>query len=255
MKITKIISRLGYLTPLVSLALVVFLQGRHLAHLQNNPKVNYAREEQSLKFALDVQRKLPSFGFSNLIADWTFLRYVQYYGDGVARQVTGYSLIPDFFETMVSTDPRFVKAYLSLSTANSIFAGRPDKTVPLMNRVIKAISPKTSPLAYYIWIYKGFDEILFLGDIKAAQKSYEMASKWASIAGAKVAAANTQSTARFLASNPDTKTAQIAAWAMILSTVPDEKTKEYASAKIKELGGEVMINSSGQIQVKMPNSI
>ena len=42
---------------------------------------------------------------------------------------------------------------------------------------------------------------------------------------------------------------------MILTSVPDEKTKEYASAKIKELGGEVMINSSGQIQVKMPNSI
>ncbi|MFM7441687.1 MAG: hypothetical protein ACKO2V_24325 [Snowella sp.] len=255
MKKQKLFSKLGYLTPWLGLALAVFLQVRHLAHWQKNPNVNYAKEEQSLKFALDVQRKLPSFGFSNLIADWTFLKYVQYYGDGVARQVTGYQLIPDFFETMVSTDPRFVQAYLSLSTANSIFAGRPDKTVSLMNRVIKAISPKTSPLAYYIWIYKGFDEILFLGDLKAAQHSYEMASKWARIAGAETSAANTQATAQFLASNPDPKTAQISAWAMILTTVPDLKTKEYASAKIKELGGKVIVNSSGKIQVKMPNSI
>ena len=253
MKNQKIFSRLGYLTPWLGLALAVFLQGRHLAHLQNNQKVNYAREEQSLKFALDVQRKLPSFGFSNLLADWAFLKYIQYYGDDVAREVTGYPLIPDFFETMVSTDPRFVEAYLSLSTANSIFAGRPDKTVLLMNRVLKAISPKTSPLAYFVWIYKGLDEILFLGDIKAAQKSYEMASKWASIAGAKVAAANTQATAQFLASNPDPKTARIAAWAMILNTVPDKKTKEYVSAKIKELGGELILDSSGRLEVKMPN--
>jgi hypothetical protein len=254
MKNQKLFSILGYLTPWLGLALAVFLQGRHLAHLQNNPKVNYATEEQSLKFALNVQRKLPSFGFSNLIADWAFLKYVQYYGDGVARQVTGYSLIPDFFETMVSADPRFVEAYLSLSTANSIFAGRPDKTVPLMNRVLKAISPKTSPLAYYAWIYKGFDEILFLGDIKAAQKSYEMAAKWAKIAGAETSAANTQATARFLASNPDPKTAQISAWTMILTTVPDLKTQEYASAKIKELGGQVIVDSSGRLQVKIPNS-
>ena len=199
----KILWLLAYLTPMFSLALVVFLQGRHLAHLKNNPKVNYAEEEQSLKLELNLQRKLPSFGFGNAIADWNFLKYVQYYGDTVAREATGYDLIPEFFETMVSTDPRFVQAYLSLSTANSIFAGRPDKTVALMNQVLKNVSPKTSPLAYFIWIYKGVDEILFLGDLKAAQHSYEMASEWANIAGAKESAANTKATAQFLASNPD----------------------------------------------------
>lgn len=253
MKKRKLLSRLGYLTPVFGLALVVFLQWRHLAHQKSDQKVHYAREEQSLKFALEVQRKLPLFGFNNLIADWTFLKYIQYHGDNVAREVTGYSLIPEFFETMVSTDPRFVEAYLSLSPANSLFAGRPDKTIAFMNRVLKVISPKTSPLAHFIWIYKGIDEILFLGDLKAAQNSYEMAAKWASIAGATQVAANTQATANFLARNPDTKTARIAAWAIVLTNVPDAKTQEYAIAKIKELGGDVIITPSGQFEIKMSN--
>jgi hypothetical protein len=244
---------LGYLTPLLSLALVVGLQQRHLAQLKINQKVDYAREEQSIKLALDLQRKLPLFGFENAIADWTFLKYVQYHGDGEARKVTGYKLIPEFFEIMVSTDPRFVEAYLSLSTANSLFAGRPDKTVEFMNRVLRTVSPKTSPLAHFIWIYKGVDEILFMGDMKAAQHSYEMAAKWASIAGEETVAARNRETAKFLASNPDSRTARIAAWAMILTTTNDQQTKEYASQKIKELGGDIIVTAPGKLQIKMPS--
>jgi hypothetical protein len=254
MKTKKLLSRLGYLTPLFGLAMVAFLQQRHLAHLKTDPKVDYAREEQSIKFTLNLQRKLPLFGFDNAIADWTFLKYVQYQGDGKARQITGYKLIPEFFETMVSTDPRFVEAYLSLSTANSLFAGQPDKTIGFMNRVLQAVSPKTSPLAHFIWIYKGVDEILFMGDLKAAQHSYEMAAKWASIAGAEVMVVRARETADFLASNPDSRNARIAAWAMILTTVSDQQTKEYALQKIKELGGNIIVTAPGKLQIKMPST-
>ena len=37
-------------------------------------------------------KNLPSFGFDNLIADWTFLKFLQYFGDDEARDVTGYDL-------------------------------------------------------------------------------------------------------------------------------------------------------------------
>lgn len=254
MKNKSLLSRLASLTPLLSLAAVVCLQQRHLAHLKTNTQVDYAREAQSIKFALDLQRQLPLFGFDNAIADWTFLKYVQYHGDIEARKVTGYKLIPEFFETMVSTDPRFVEAYLSLSTANSIFAGRPDKTVAFMNRVLQSVSPKTSPLAHFIWIYKGIDEILFIGDMKEAKNSYEMAAKWARIAGAEIIAARARETANFLASNPNSTKIRISAWAMILTTTNDRLTQEYASQKIKELGGQIIVTSQGELQIKMPSA-
>ncbi len=235
---------------------IILLQLPRLNAQEKTPdKREYIRQEKAEKLRLNVAKKQLYFGFENLIADWNYLRFIQYFGDGEARKYTGYSLIPDYFETIVERDPRFVKAYLSLSTANSIYAGRPDKTVTFMNEVLDSISPYTSPLGYYLWIYKGVDEILFLGDMKAAQHSYEMASKWASLQGADVVAARNRETAQFLANNPDSKQAQIGAWATILTNARDEKTQQRAISEIKALGGEINITQQGELKIKLPEAI
>ena len=245
----------SYITPIFCLVGIIFLQNLHLNKVNAAKIANYSREEQSAKVILDAQKNMPSFGFKNLVANWNFLKFIQYFGDGEARQQTGYSLIPDYFEIMVKQDPRFIKAYISLSSANSIYAAQPDKSVTLMNEVLKSISPDISPLAHYIWIYKGVDEILFLGDLKAAQHSYEMAAKWASLQGEEVTAARARETAQFLANNPDSKKAQISAWTTILSNARDEKTQQRAIEEIKALGAQIKITPQGEMQIKLPEAI
>lgn len=82
-----------------------------------------------------------------------------------------------------------------------------------------------------------------------------MASKWASIQGNKYIANQTRTTAKFLATNPDSKKAQISAWATILTTTSDHKTRQYALVKIKELGGEITITQDGKLNIKVPEKL
>ena len=141
-----------------------------------------------------------------------------------------------------------------LAPATSIFAGQPQKTVALIEQGLKSISPKTSPLSYYLWIYKGVDEMLFLGDTKAAKQSYEMAAKWAETYKDPISqerAANARQTVQFLAKDPKSKVARIGAWTMVLSSAPDQKTQQRAISQIKALGGEVIITPEGRLSVKV----
>ena len=248
-----------YLISLVCITGVIYLQKQNRSQsLLSANKTNYVQKEQALKIALETQKKSPYFGFNNLIADWNFLQYVQYFGDEQARQQIGYSLTTDYFQEIVRADPRFTEAFLRLSPANSIFAGRPEKTVSLMNKVLQSISPEHFPFAYLIWAYKATDELLFLGDTKAAQHSYKMAAKWAEARGdsfGKEAAIRPRETAQFLATNPDSRNAQISAWSMILSNANDLKTKQYVFEKIKNLGADITITNDGRVEIKLPEKV
>jgi hypothetical protein len=245
-----------YLISLVCFTGIITLQKQqHRQNSLSSSKIDYVQKEQSLKIALEAQKKSPYFGFNNLIADWNFLQYVQYFGDEQARQQVGYSLTTDYFQEIVRSDPRFIEAFFRLSTANSIFAGRPEKTVSLMNQVLQSVSPEHFPFAYLIWTYKATDELLFLGDIKAARNSYEMAAKWAEVRGdsfGKEAAIRPRETAQFLATNPDSKNAQISAWSMILSNANDLKTQQYVLEQIKNLGADITITNDGRVEIKLP---
>lgn len=235
---------------------VVLLQRPRLQTKQSQlTKADYLRQEQTQKINLNILSKIPSFGYSNLLSDWICLRFIQYFGDGEARDQTGYSLSPKYFEAVVERNPRFVESYILLAPATSIFAGQPQKTVALIEQGLKSISPKTSPLSYYLWIYKGVDEMLFLGDTKAAKNSYEMAAKWAETYKDPVSqerAANARQTAQFLAKDPNSKIARIGAWTMVLSSAPDQKTQQRAISNIKALGGKIIITPDGRLSVEVP---
>ena len=255
---------LSSLTLLISLTSVITFQRQHYQQLKQEPTAtNYIREANKLKVMLDVQKNMPSFGFQNLVADWTFLKFVQYYGDTKAREQTGYSLTTEYFEIIAEQDPQFVKAYFVLSTANSLFAGKPDRTVALMQEVIDSISPHIYPKSYlvrqdanFLWNYKGVDEILFLGDLKAARRSYEMGEKWAKYrqdeAGEHMAKVSRR-TANFLATtNRDVKKVMIGAWLSILSNASDEKTHNYVINKLKALGVVFKQKEQGKVEIIVP---
>lgn len=237
---------------------LVKIQQNYLSVVQNKESINAFQEQQSLRAMVELQKKMPAFGFDNLLADWNYLQFIQYFGDGEAREQTGYPLVTDYFVVAVKNDPRFFEAYLFMSSANSLFAAQPEKTVDLMNKVLDNISPEMPGYPFLVWTYKATDEILFLGDLEAAKNSYQQAAKWAEMRSDEVGdrwADRYRQTAKFLAGNPDSTQAQISAWVSVLSNNQDIRTKRYAIEKLEGLGAEVSFTDDGRVKIKVPDKV
>jgi hypothetical protein len=234
---------------------ITYLQQDRIQKLTGEIEPNYQQQVQSEQLGLELQSKMPRFGFENLWADWNYLQFIQYFGDTPARNKTGYFLIPKYFQQVVKDDPRFIRGMLVFSTANTIYAVSPKTTVKLLNEVVAEITPEFDPLTPYIWSYKGVDEMLFLGDIKAAQHSYEMAAEWALKTNdphKEALAQRNRETAGFLAKNPDSKKARVAAWMSILQGGLNEETQKLAIREILSLGGKVSFTPEGLLKVEFP---
>lgn len=219
--------------------------------LNRNQSVSMADLEKDLqaeKIRLNLLEKMPNFGYDNILANAVFLSFLQYFGDDEVREKTGYHLSPEYFEIILKQDPRFQFAYLGLSTSTSIYAAMPERAVNITARGLKSLSPFDPEKSYYIWRYKGIDQLLFLGKSKDAKKSFQTAADWAknySDDESKTIAIASESTAKFLERNPNSKTALVAAWTMVLQNGVDERTRQRAIAEIEKLGGEVVNTPMG----------
>ncbi|MDX2216784.1 MAG: hypothetical protein SFY66_26195 [Oculatellaceae cyanobacterium bins.114] len=249
------------IVALVCIVAIGLLQVPQLATLRRQataPSVESLRQQlEAQKVQLNLLEKVPAFGFDNLIADWAFLNFLQYFGDEPARQQTDYSLSPEFFDVVLAHNPRFLAAYPFLSTSTALYAGEPERSINLMNQGLESLSPTVPPGSFFVWRNKGIDELLFLGDAQAARRSFETAADWASqskVPGSEQIAALSQQTAQFLANNPDSKTAQVAAWAMVLENAPDNRTRRTAVDRIRLLGGDVVVSPDGSFQIMPPAS-
>ena len=178
-----------------------------------NPWIQNTAEQQ-----LDILRLLPKFGYKNIFADWTFLNFLQYFGDSNLRQKIGYSLSANYFEVIIDSDPYFIESYEFLVNSISIYAGQPQKTISLLEKGLETMTPNVPQHSYLLWRHKGTDELLFLGDTQSAQKSYEMAANWAEQSSAEDSfsvAALSRQTAKFLEAAPNSNPAQISAWSEV----------------------------------------
>jgi hypothetical protein len=245
----------------ISYGTIVQLQLSRLSQLDrraNQPltKAEYLREEQQVQSSLRVLAKLPTFGFDNLVANWSFLNFLQYFGDDQARPKTGYRITPDFFKVIVDRDPRFLAMYPYLSASVTLYGGQPQQTVRLLQQGINAIPLAIQPEAYFLWQAKATDELLFLGRTQDARRSYEMAASWASQSKdpqMQAIAARSRQTAQFLATNPDSRRARVGSWYNILTNAIDDPTRQFAAKQIQALGGTI-IQKNGAFQVKLPQS-
>ncbi len=210
-------------------------------------------QEQQDRLRLSLLRRMPSFGYDNMIANWTFLNFLQYFGNLDARLEVGYTVSPEFFEVIVDKDPFFVAPYIFLSASTSMFAGQPDRAVEMMERGLAPMTPTLPPGGYRVWRYLGIDQLLFLGDGEAARQSFEMAADWADVSdepeAASVAQASRQ-TAAFLAENSASKAAQINAWLQVINLAVDDQVRRIAIERIQALGGEILDISEGQVIVR-----
>ncbi|NMF85543.1 hypothetical protein E1H13_19805 [Nodosilinea sp. P-1105] len=203
--------------------------------------------------SLELLRLTPDFGYRNLIANWSFLNFLQYFGNADVRNKIGYRASPEFFEVIIKNDPYFILSYLYLSTSTSLFAGDPDRAVDLMTQGISTMTPETPERGYLVWRYMGIDQLLFLGDGEAARESFATAADWAdqsTLPEAESVAQASRQTAHFLEQNPTSKAAQISAWVQIASFAVDNETRRQAVERIESLGGEVLADERGRITVR-----
>ncbi|MBD2307503.1 hypothetical protein H6G17_18685 [Chroococcidiopsis sp. FACHB-1243] len=238
---------------------IAFLQQVQIAKLKSTSQTKslqaLKQEAEIDKKHLNLMQQLPSFGFKNLVADFTFLKFLQYFGDESTRNKIGYGLSPEYFQVIIERDPFFLEAYRFLSSSTTLYAGMPERTIALIDQGLKHISPQVPSKSYYVWRYKGTDELLFLGNSQAAKDSYETAAEWASfysdIESKNVASLSRQS-AHFLATNPKSKLAQASAWILILDNAFDELTRKSAIARIQALGGKISITPEGAVNIQLP---
>ena len=215
-----------------------------ISNMDRSVQSDRLSSEQTVR-QMEMIKSIPSIGFRNFVANWTFLQFLQYFGDEEGRRVSGYSVSPNYLSTTIAHDPYYKDFYLFLSESTTFYSGMPNVTVEVMEENLLALEESRAPNSYYIWRYKGTDELLFLNDSKAAQQSFEMAAAWAEESGeenSELLAELSQQTADFLASSPDSKQARISAWASILTTSRDERARTRAIQEIRKLGGNVIIS-------------
>lgn len=216
-----------------------------------------AEQQESLR--LDLLSKMPSFGFDNMMADWTFLNFVQYYGDVPARTATGFSLAPKYFDILTRRDPRFVDSYLFLSGTISHQLGKPQLALELMKRGTDALTPQMHPKAFSLWRFAGLDQILLLGDLPGAARSFEMSAKWAEQSEEyQQFAPNFQATARFLKTNPDIEWVRFQAWLVVYEdahTMRDQQSIDRARRELLKLGAIERKNEKGETVFTIPKAL
>jgi hypothetical protein len=213
-----------------------------------NPK----QAEQLEGLRVQLLKRMPTFGFDNLIADWAFLNYIQYFGEEEARAKTGYSLNADYFDLITQRDPRFVDMYLFLSTGISYYLGEPQRTVQYMDRGTSALSPQINPRAYLVWRWKGLDQLLLSDDIPGAINSHEMAAQWVEGTPDEKYAQMYRQTAEFLKTDPDSTLARGRSWAEVYINATDKRVRDRAKQEILKLGGQIRQPQPGQIEFVFP---
>jgi hypothetical protein len=205
-------------------------------------------EEQKQTLQVQLLRKVPSFGFRNLLHDWTFLQFLQYFGNREHRRLTGYDLAEDYFEVMIERDPYHFDPYIFMSSTLSLYAAQPDRGVELQKKGLASLTPEMPPESYFIWRQIGIDQILFLDDVEGASQSHEIAAEWAAQSPDPRAEEDQYSlrrTAEFLKTDPDNTSVQVNAWLQVLASASYEETQQIAIENIEALGYELVPIESG----------
>jgi len=245
----------GGAIAIAALAGVVLMQRSQLARPSvwlSNPK----QAEQQEAVRLRLLKQLPTFGFNNLVADWTFLNFLQYYGDDEVREKTGYALSTEYFDIITHLDPRFLDVYLFLSGTISYQLGEPRTAVRFMDRGTAALSPQINSRAFQVWRFKGIDQLLLLGDVPGSINSHAMAAKWVQGTPYQELEPIFQQTVTFLRQDPNSISVRFQAWTSIYYqavAVNDKTTQERAKKEILALGGQTRVKD-GELIFFLPNA-
>ena len=247
------------ITSTIAVTAIISSQQHNLSNYSQLQNDSYEQASEAERVRLNLISKIPSFGYDNLLADWSVLQFLQYLGNYEAREKTGFALLPKFLEIIVEKDPLFTEAQFMISPMVSLKAGKPEETVSLLNKSLA----KLSPIIYgedndkihkpnFLWIYKAIDEILFLGDTKLAQQSYTKAAEWSKLLGDSTRANSALQAVKFLNDDPNSKVVQVGAWFTVWTSTSDAEIRLLAQRNIERLGGKLEIHEDGRVFAHPP---
>lgn len=234
-------SQLWLFVDFICFVLIALFQVPEIERTEKNilqSRDEILEENRKLQRQLTTLSHLPSLGFGNALAASTFLGFLQYFSDVSMQEEISQHLSPDFFNAIIKFDPFYRDYYLFLSGSTTFHAAQPEKTVDLMARGLERIDPNLVSDSFYIWRYKGSDELLFLGDATSARESFENAAWWARLSDrpdSQIVGQASEQTATFLRQDPESRYAQIAAWNSILTNAVNEDIRKRATQRIQEL--------------------
>lgn len=160
-------SRLVLVLLLLALVPVAFLSHRRLdGLLRHNPA------GQAFVPGAGTVR-LIALGYDQLVADFYWLAFITYYGDGEARSHDHYRLAHEYLELITSLDPNFVQPYWFAA-----FAVGAEERRPMLADKIIARGIAANQNNWYLPYIGGINMYLFAHDDVAAARYYRMASKF-----------------------------------------------------------------------------
>jgi hypothetical protein len=243
-----------------ALAGVVLLQRQRLAQTSLLGLTPHQQEQQEI-FQMSSMKYLPTqgFGFNNLLADWAFLRFLQYSGDDPARAETGYNASPAYFEVISKRDPRFLEPYLFASGTIAYELGQPERSLEILQRGIDAVDPRLHAGAHRLWVMRGMDYLLLLNNPTATRQSYEKAAEWAALSpdpDDRKEESIHRRIAGFLATDPDSRPVRFWAWNTIFAqamATRNHKTQARAKQELLAMGAtEAKDEKTGVIDFQPP---
>jgi tetratricopeptide (TPR) repeat protein len=168
------------------------------------------------------------FGMDNLVADWYWLQYVQYFGDSAARKKTNFDYCDDYLELITALDPKFVKAYAAADYAVAGMQENPDKALKILARGILI-----NPAAEGSWeLYRNYAGVAFLykKDLPTAAKYF---TKAADAPGAPVVF---RSFAAAFYNKMNDKERAMNLWIQYYREAPTQELKDKTKKKLTDLG-------------------
>jgi hypothetical protein len=146
-----------------------FIEARSLQH---------GPEPDLLFFSSPELVKKMSLGYDRLIADFYWMRTIQYYGrrEAAAKRAVRYKNLPVLLDITTTLNPQLLDAYRAgyyfLAEPEPVGAGQPMEAVKLLDKGIKA-----NPGEWRLVFDKGFLYYIYLNDFKTAGEIWLSACK------------------------------------------------------------------------------
>lgn len=196
--------------------------------------------------------KLFCLGHEQLASDLFWLHFIQYIGDGEARQIDKYECAYYYLNLVTSLDPKFTQPYWFAAFVVGAEMKRPDLAQKLIERGIQANQNN-----WYLPFIAGINQYLFAHNEAAAASYYRLAAKFpdspkwlgrqADILQAKIPSlvkeVNTWDTIYRTSTDQlvkeRAKERLAATWMRVFKVSPSEEIRKKARKALAELGVEV----------------
>lgn len=191
-------------------------------------------------------------GYEQLVSDLFWLQFIQYIGDGEARQIDKYESAYYYLDLVTYLDPHFTQPYWFAAFTVGAEMKRPDLAQKLIERGIQANQNN-----WYLPFIAGINQYLFAHNEAAAANYYKLAAKFpdapkwlgrqAEILKAKIPSlvkeVNTWDTIYRTSTDPlvkeRAKERLAATWMRVFKVSPSEEIRKKARTALAELGVEV----------------